>query len=376
MQTIICQSFPAWDTPYVKSTLELITRMAETHRVIFLDYPYTVKDLIQNQHAPKASLLGKSGGKRMMETAFGSIEVYNSKPMIPVNWINSPMLFKIIMGINAFIQSFTIKSILKTVDPDQTNLINAFNPVYGYFTSKYWKGISTTYYSYDNLEATLWAGKWGKEFEGKFLQKADQVIVSSKGLLDKFQGKHPKIQCVKNGVNLGNFTKVKTEKTQNKKIGYLGAFDDRIDTQLIIESALAYPGYTFEILGDQKVNSEIFPSNIQFLGAKPQDQLNAILQNWDAALIPFVRNEFTQSIYPLKINEYLAAGKPVISTDFADLLDFKGMVKVCTTSEDFIARIAKEIRYNNRLKISKRIEFARQNSWESRTQQFLQALAS
>jgi glycosyltransferase involved in cell wall biosynthesis len=350
--------------------------MAETHRVIFLDYPYTVKDLIQNEHAPKSALMGKSGGKRMMETAYGWIEVYNSKPMIPVNWINSPMLFKVIMALNAFIQSFTIKAILKTVDPNQTNLINAFNPVYGHFTAKYWKGIPMAYYSYDNLEATAWAGKWGKEFEGKFLQKVDQVIVSSKGLLDKFQGKHSKIQCVKNGVNLDNFTKVKTEKTQNKKIGYLGAFDDRIDAKLMIESALAYPEYIFEILGDQKMATETFPSNIQFLGSKPQDQLNDILQNWDAALIPFVRNEFTQTIYPLKINEYLAAGKPVISTDFAELEDFKGMVKVCTSHEDFIEGIAKEIRYNNRLKISKRIEFARQNSWEARTALFLQALAS
>jgi glycosyltransferase involved in cell wall biosynthesis len=100
------------------------------------------------------------------------------------------------------------------------------------------------------------------------------------------------------------------------------------------------------------------------------------MQEWDVGLIPFVKNEFTKTIYPLKINEYLAAGKPVISTDFADLEDFKGMVKVCTSHKDFIEGIAKEIRYNNRLKISKRIAFARQNSWETRTAQFLQALAS
>jgi teichuronic acid biosynthesis glycosyltransferase TuaH len=376
MKTIICQSFPAWDTPYVKSTLELITRMAETNRVIFLDYPYTIKDLIRNEHAPKSALLGKSGGKRIMNTDFGMIEVYNSRPMIPVNWINNPTLFKVVMGINAFIQSFTIKRVLKSVDPAQTKLINAFNPVYGYFTAKYWKDIPMAYYSYDNLEATAWAGKWGKEYEGKFLENADQVIVSSKGLLDKFQGKHSKIKCVKNGVNLVNFSKVNAEKTQTKKIGYLGAFDNRIDTQLMKESATAYPEYTFEILGDQKIALENLPSNIKFLGARPQEQLNQIMQEWDVALIPFVKNEFTKTIYPLKINEYLAAGKPVISTDFAELEDFKGMVKVCTSHEDFIEGIAKEIRYNNRLKISKRIEFARQNSWEARTAQFLQALAS
>ncbi len=375
MQTIICHSFPAWDTPYVKSTLELITRMADSHRVIFLDYPYTLKDFLQNEHAPKSAMMGKKGGKRVMETDFGTIEVYNSLPMIPVNWINKLWLFEFVMGINAFIQSFTIKKLLATTDPDQTKLINAFNPVYGFFTAKYWRDLPTTYYAYDNLEATAWSGKWGKVYEEKFLKMTDRVIVSSIGLLNKFRGKHSNLNCVKNGVNLVNFSKSKAEKTQNKKIGYLGAFDDRIDSSLMRAAAEAYPDYTFEILGDQRIEEE-FPFNLIFLGSRPQNQLNGILQTWDATLIPFVKNEFTKTIYPLKINEYLAAGKTVISTDFADLEDFKGMIKVCHTPEEFVESIGKEIRYNNRLKISKRIEFARTNSWEARTEQFLQALAS
>ncbi|MEP0712718.1 glycosyltransferase [Algoriphagus sp.] len=376
MKTIICHSFPAWDTPYIKSTLELITRMAKSHRVIFLDYSYTLKDLIANKHAPKQALLGKAKGKRLISTDFGQVEVYNSRPMIPVNWVSNPLLFRVIMMLNAFIQSFTIQSILKTIDPEETELINAFNPVYGHFTAKYWQGLPASYYSYDNLAATHWSGKWGAIYEERFLAEVNRVIVSSHGLVEKFRGKHPNVKCVKNGVNLANFNQPTTEKTYSKTIGYLGAFDDRVDLELMQRVAQAYPDYAVEILGELKIPIKSLPTNLHFLGAKPQDQLNDLLKNWDAALIPFVKNEFTKNIYPLKINEYLAAGKPVISTDFADLEEFKGLIKVAQTQEEFMELIAKEIRYNNRVKISKRISFARQNSWEARTSLFLQALAS
>lgn len=378
MNTIICHSFPAWDSPYVKSTLELITRMASTHRVIFLDYPYTLKDYWKSSYAPKKSLRGKNGGRRIVETEFGTLEIYNSLPVIPTNWVDSPAVFEYLMKANAKLVGKTIRSILSTVDPSTTQVINAFNPVFGYFTQKYWSTIPVTYYAYDELSAAPWAGKWGKIYEQKFLNHADRVVVSSSGLLQKFEPLHPQVYCVKNGVNLQFFPQEENKSRQHvRKIGYLGAFDERVDLELIRKVALAYPDYLVEILGPVKVQSSVtLPANVIFAGTKSQQELASHIVQWAVCLIPFLKTPFTKTIYPLKINEYLASGKPVVTTDFADLSDFTGVVRVTADQEDFVQGILREIRSDNRLKASRRREFAMQNSWEARTAQFLQALAS
>ncbi len=374
MKTIICHSFPAWDTPYVKSTIEIIKRLSSDHRIIFLDYPYTLKDYFANDHAPKTAMFSRKC--RVFNTEFGKVEVYNSLPTIPVNWVENKTLFNFLMWINGLIQSLTISQIRKHVTTEETYVVNAFNPVYGYFTSKYWKGLPISYYSYDQLDFTPWASKWGKVFEPLFVRKVNRVIVSSSGLKQKFDALHERVFCVKNGVTLDHFLGNRMEKTHFRKMGYLGAFDERIDLKLLSDVAKAFPSYLIEILGPNKITSVSLPPNVIFLGKKKPNDLLPVIESWDVALIPFLSTEFTRAIYPLKINEYLAAGKPVISTNFSDLSDFESVVRVADDSESFIDGIKKEIRYNNRLKISKRVSFAKANSWEHRAGQFVKALSA
>jgi glycosyltransferase involved in cell wall biosynthesis len=162
-----------------------------------------------------------------------------------------------------------------------------------------------------------------------------------------------------------------------KKMGYLGAFDDRIDLDLLADVALAFPEYLIEVIGPKKITpGQSLPNHVVFLGPKPQNELLTYLSQWSVCLIPFAKTSFTRTIYPLKINEYLAAGKPVVTTDFADLSDFEGIIRIGTDSASFIQGIQRELRGDNRLKASKRRDFAVENSWEVRTTQFLKALAS
>ncbi|MFT6971590.1 MAG: teichuronic acid biosynthesis glycosyltransferase TuaH [Roseivirga sp.] len=372
MKTIICHSFPAWDTPYIKSTVELMTRLANQNRVIFIDYHYTIKDLFKHPNAPKNQIKGKVSRWRKIETEHAIIEVYNALPLIPVNWINNQPLFTFIMTINAWIVSFSIKKILKKVNLNNTVLVNAFNPIYGWFTKKYWKGISSVYYSYDEIGGAEWAAKWGSIYEPKYAVTANAVVTTSTHLRAKFESIHSKVSVVKNGVNLSIFKETKIESIKHHKVGYIGAIDDRIDFALLRDLALALPNYSIELLGPvkKKIPSEL-PENLVLLGAHPQDSIPEIAKNWDACIIPFVKTQLTKAIYPLKINEYLAMGKPVVTTNFSDLSDFKRLVGIATSNQEFIASVKKELRSNNRIKIQKRIAFAMQNSWESRVELFL-----
>lgn len=372
-KTIICHSFPAWDTPYVKSTLELLKHLSAQYRVIFIDYHYTWKDLFSHASAPKKRMLGFDQRWHIVNTTFGEIEIYNTPPVLPVNWINSPWLFRLLAGFNAWLIKGTIKRILKRVDPEHTVMMNALNPVYGLLTRKAWKVSKTVYYCYDELKGTPWSNKWGPAYEEKYLKEVDQVIATSPKLVENKGLMNGNCQLVPNGVNLDLFVNPPVEKTKNKVIGYIGAIDDRIDIDLVAHMARIMPDHEFRFIGPVKCEKEaerwkLLP-NITTLGSMPQSQLPAQISQMDCCLIPFVKNELTEAIYPLKINEYLAMGKPVVSTGFSDLSDFYSFISIADDAKTMLKAIQRELKGNTRLRIQKRIKFAANNSWANRAEQ-------
>ena len=81
-----------------------------------------------------------------------------------------------------------------------------------------------------------------------------------------------------------------------------------------------------------------------------------------------MKNKLTEAIYPLKINEYLAMGKAVVSTNFSDLSDFETIADIANTNEEFISKI--ESADLSKESSEKRKEFAFENSWKARAQEF------
>lgn len=373
-KTIICHSFPSWDAPYIKSTMELMKRLAASHRVIIIDYHYTWKDLFTCDYAPKKVLLGFESRWRKLNTKHGELEVYNSPPIIPVNWINNKRLFKIVAGVNGWLLRRTFKRLQKRVDSSETVLVNAFNPVYGLLTDKVWKVSQKIYYCYDEINGTEWSNKWGKMYEQDYLGKVDRVITTSSKLRSVKSQLNHDCHLVKNGVDLDVFKNPLLVKSKKWTIGYVGAIDNRIDAKLVKALAEQMPEYQFRFIGPivsedvaaqwQKVH------NIECTGPVNQDLLPNLINGMDACIIPFVKNELTAAIYPLKINEYLAMGKPVVSTDFADLSDFSTLISIVNSPESFVQSLVRELKGNTRLRIQRRIRFAEGNSWESRAEEF------
>ena len=95
------------------------------------------------------------------------------------------------------------------------------------------------------------------------------------------------------------------------------------------------------------------------------------MQYFDCCIIPYRRNTLTASIYPLKVNEYLAAGKPVVATAFSeDMLAFSDCVYLAREHEEFIRLIDEAINSDDAQKKALRIETAAENTWEKRVQEF------
>ena len=369
MKTIICHAFPAWDAPYIKSTVELMTRLCKEHRVIYFDYHYTWKDIFKNSYCPKRNVLGLEPRKRTVNTPHGQIEVYSTPPVLPTNWINNQWLFKTVTALNGWWIRRHVRKLLRQVSSSQTTMINALNPVFGMLTKKAWKVKKKVYYCYDELKGTAWSNKWGPAYEARYLKEVDQVICTSTKLqVDKARA-NSNCHVVKNGVNLDIFKARTLEKVESGVIGYIGAVDNRIDFKLIKYVASKYPKHQFHFFGSIKTDIPTnIPENVSFFGAKKQEELPAIIDQLEACIIPFVKNELTAAIYPLKINEYLSMGKPVVTTDFSDLSDFEGMVSIADHPSDFTLFLKREMKGNSRLRIQRRIDFAQGNSWKQRTQ--------
>lgn len=373
-ETIICHSFPAWDTPYIKSTVELMVRLSANYRVIFIDYHYTIKDLITNKFAPKRQILGQASRWRTIATEYGEVEVYNFPPVLPINWIKQPWLFDKMAKLNAWFLKKHIQKFQKQNGLENATLINAFNPIYGELCKDSWSVKQQIYYCYDEISGTEWAGKHGERYEQQYLQSVDKVIVTSDGLKSTKSKYNKNCTVVKNGVNLNVFQQENIAKSKSKNITYIGAVDNRIDQALIANLANQFKDFTFHFYGPVKVAVQAF-DNVYYHGAIPQEKLPEVLKDAAACIIPFVKNKLTEAIYPLKVNEYLALGKPVVSTDFADLRDFEKVIAIGESHDQFAESLKKQVRYNNRARIQKRIEFAKQNGWDKRAEEFEASLS-
>ena len=106
--------------------------------------------------------------------------------------------------------------------------------------------------------------------------------------------------------------------------------------------------------------------NVIFVGSKLPKELPNYIASFDVGIIPFVKNEFTKNIYPLKINEYLAAGVGVVSTNFAVLTEFENMAIITDEHSLFVKAILENSQNQGEEVKEERQEMAKQNSWENR----------
>jgi UDP-galactopyranose mutase len=126
------------------------------------------------------------------------------------------------------------------------------------------------------------------------------------------------------------------------RLGYFGVIDERIDLDLLLGLAEARPQWQIVMLGPVvKIDPASLPArpNIHYLGAKSYEELPNYLAGWDVALLPFARNESTRFISPTKTPEYLAGGRPVVSTPIRDVIrpyGERGLVRIADTIDTFV----------------------------------------
>jgi UDP-galactopyranose mutase len=126
------------------------------------------------------------------------------------------------------------------------------------------------------------------------------------------------------------------------RLGFFGVVDERFDVALLDEASRLRPDWQFVIIGPVvKIDPEILPrrENIHYLGGKSYQELPGYVAGWEVALLLFAQNESTRFISPTKTPEYLAAGKPVVSTPIRDVVcpyGQMGLVRIASDAPEFI----------------------------------------
>lgn len=209
----------------------------------------------------------------------------------------------------------------------------------------------TVYDAMDELSKFKFAPEHLLSYEQELIDRADIVFTGGSSLYEAKKDRHPNVYCFPSSVDRAHFAKARSglfdpadqEDLPKPRLGFYGVFDERFDGELLGKVAEMRPDWTFVMVGPVvKIAPEDLPHrpNICYLGSKTYEQLPAYLSGWDVALMPFAMNESTQFISPTKTPEYLAGGKPVVSTPVRDVVRHYGQlegVKIASTPEEFVA---------------------------------------
>jgi UDP-galactopyranose mutase len=209
----------------------------------------------------------------------------------------------------------------------------------------------TVYDAMDELSKFKFAPEHLLDFEQELIDRSDIVFTGGSSLYEAKKDRHPSVHCFPSSVDRIHFIKARSrqfepadqEELPRPRLGFYGVIDERFDTELLAKVAEMRPDWQFVMVGPVvKISEDELPKrpNIHYLGGKTYEQLPAYLSGWDVALMPFAMNESTQFISPTKTPEYLAGGKPVVSTPIRDVVRHYGAlegVKIAATAEEFVS---------------------------------------
>ncbi|MEH1806892.1 UDP-galactopyranose mutase [Nostoc sp.] len=202
----------------------------------------------------------------------------------------------------------------------------------------------------DELSAFQGASPTLKNYEAELFSRADLVFTGGQSLYESKVNQHPNVYAFPSSVDVAHFGQARNVQEPedqahipHPRLGFFGVIDERMDIELLAGIAEARPDWHLVIIGPVvKIDPANLPQheNIHYLGGRDYKQLPAYLAGWDLAMLPFARNESTRFISPTKTPEYLAAGRPVVSTSIRDVVRPYGeskLVRIADTVSEFVA---------------------------------------
>ena len=227
--------------------------------------------------------------------------------------------------------------------------------------------------------------------EMNLLRRVDQVIIHSPVLFEKKGGINPNTVLIPNGVDFRLFSTPQEEPADmasiaHPRVGYAGVIKRQLDFDLLVRLARARPQWSFVLVGpvtnvkgkEQQLATLRQMSNVHSLGGKPAKDLPCYIQHFDVCLMCYEVNDYTQYIYPLKLNEYLASGRPTVSSPIEAVREFAHVVTIAKDEAEWLSAIElglSEVDRDGTAALARRA-VARAHDWDLLVEQIATLFAS
>jgi glycosyltransferase involved in cell wall biosynthesis len=345
---LVCFSHLRWDFVFQRPQ-HLLSRFAKKQRVFFIEEPvffdgdshFRVEKRDNNLHVVQPYIQEGNDGHQIDEILKEQLDnlIENHKIRDFVAWYYTPMML-------------------------------------GW--SNHIRPAAVVYDCMDELSAFKNAPQELRDREAELMSAADLVFTGGQSLYEAKRRSRESVHCFPSSIDVDHFAKAlqMTDDPEDQKtiphprIGFYGVIDERCDLDLLREVANIRPEWHFVMIGPVvKISEEDLPrrENIHYLGGKKYDELPNYIAGWGVAMMPFALNESTRFISPTKTPEYLAAGRPVVSTPIRDVVrpyGEKGLVHIASTPEQFVQAIEAAMVEDPNVRMEQVNEFMKDMSWD------------
>jgi glycosyltransferase involved in cell wall biosynthesis len=285
---------------------------------------------------------------------------------------------------NAWLQMLVIRRVIKNFDVHDP-ILWTYLPFQVDLVGKCGEKLAV-YFNYDELPDFIDNQRikdYLRQTDNQLCRKVDVVFASSRAQCERRKAINPSTYLIPNAVDFDLFNRTLSEDAPPPPgiagkpgpiVGFVGWLGFHIDVALLCRIAESFPEQSLVLIGPEELPpSDQVPRlhslpNVYFLGAKPREDLPQYLRYIDVALMPYSLTGHILSAYPLKLHEYLAAGRAIVSTDLPEVYPFGDVVRIAKSHDEFLGFVAEAMDDNSPEVIAKRTAVARENTWDQRVE--------
>lgn len=375
---IVCISSAPWDYPIWTNRQHIMAKVSKNHRVLYVFHPAFLRSSIKRnitlETAKKISFIRRVNKNLFAYTPFILPFRNQILGLHRVNVLISTIFLKRVLRQLGFSEY-----ILWFYDPEGVNYLDHLSPRLSCYD------CVDEYSSMPDFRAQR-RQKTLEQLEGQLVERCDLVFTTSSNLYEKKKQLNRNTFLVENVGDFDHFNKVNEGQFESPRdfpkisspiIGFVGAIDHyKVDFELIEHLATSRPEWNIVLIGSRmntRENKRTFPNrrNIYYLGGKEYEKLPNYISKFDVCIIPYKINDYTRHVFPIKFFEFLASGKPVVTSALPSLDKYNGVIKIGRTYDDFLAEVDEMINHDSDEMRNARINIARANTWESRKDKLL-----
>ncbi|MBN9385213.1 MAG: glycosyltransferase [Chitinophagaceae bacterium] len=358
----------------------IATWFARHNRVLYVNLPINRKTFLSSNKNPgirQHCEVIKGKGETIRPIRENMWEFYPTSVVESINGLPSTKVFKAINWFNNRRFARNIRQAVRTLGFKDIILFNDNDVYNGFYLKELLQPSLYIYYFRDFLQGFDYWKKHVSVLEPQLIKKADAAVTNSVYYAEYCSTHNPHSYYIGQGCNLELFnTDIPHPKPEELThlsspiIGYVGAIDSsRLDDKILAGIATENPDWTIVMVGPEddffKASGLHQLPNIHFIGRRPLQQLPDFVAHFDVCINPQFNNEITKGNYPLKIDEYLALGKPVVATRTRTMKLFEEYTYLADTPGEYTALIRQALKEDSPAQQTRRIAFARSHTWDN-----------